>query len=72
MIPSRYGGMGQRASCEFCPGHRGRGMICDLKVPAGGKGGDGNEFEIAQKMTLSDIYNTLKYPRDLVLGVIMK
>lgn len=25
----------------------GRGMICDLKVPAGGKGGDGNEFEIA-------------------------
>ena len=43
-------------------------MICDPII----KGvGDGNDFEIAKKMTLSDIFNTMEHPRNIVFGVVI-
>lgn len=68
---SRYGyGMSEsKAPCEYCSGHIGKNKICKLK-PEFLEGGDANDFELSQKVTLAYLYNSQKYPRKMALSVI--
>lgn len=35
-------------------------------------GGDANDFELSQKCTLADIYNSMEHKRKLVIALIIK
>merc|ERR1712166_1163114 len=64
-----YSYMITKADCEFCTRHR--SDVCDMK-PNCLEGGDANDFDLGQKCTLADIYNSMKHERKLVIGVIFK
>lgn len=63
-VKSRYGyGMMQtRGKCEFK----------SKLSPECLEGGDANEFELAQKCTLADLYNSMRVQRKLVIELIFK
>ena len=60
----------KKANCEFCGNrHNIRDDICDVKSKHFKK--DGNSFEAASKIKLEDLYDQLKYKRDLKFEVMI-
>lgn len=60
----------RKAACEFCGDkHNIRNDICDIKTKKFKK--DGNSMEAASKITLQDLYDQIKYERDLKFEVLI-
>lgn len=60
----------KKAQCEFCGNrHNLRDDICDIRTKNFKK--DGNTLEAATKIKLEDLYDQLKYKRDLKFEVLI-
>jgi hypothetical protein len=66
--------MPTKARCDFCSkNHMGTQIHCELKAKTQTSNNnklDANELENAKALRLCHVYETMEFPRDLIVGVL--